>query len=181
MGQLVATGSHVAVLEQSTSSDLLGVGGGDQTIVQVTQSLLEVSTHGQNLYIREEILSDSIGRVHKDHGAVQHDMEGIGGELVLSPHAGDELQIDVASFVVVEGDERPSVPFLREDLHHLLDVGNFQVTGDNPVFGRLPWHEVDQGRQYGLLDGVKGFLRVYLDVEYQVQVLVDYRGTVFRF
>ena len=58
-------------------------------------------------------------------------MKRVDGELVLTPHVVDKLELDGLGPVVAQGDEAPPVRVV--DLNHLGDIGLLQGAAGHPL------------------------------------------------
>lgn len=156
VGRLVGTDEEVAVLQQSAAADLLGVSRRYQLLVQVVQRLLEVPVNGLADHRRVEVLSDGelAAVVEKEEG-VEHDLEGVHGELKRSFHGVDEFELYIpVTPGVSEGDERPPVSVVIH-LNHLAHVGLLHAAGGDALLADALREEVEEGAEHRRLDSVE--------------------------
>ena len=72
------------------------------------QGLLKIAVHALPQHGRVEVVRNRhLGTGVEEEQRVQHDVEAVHGELVLSFHSVHELELDGLGPVVAEGDERP--------------------------------------------------------------------------
>ena len=161
---------QVAVLEQPPAPDLLGVLGGDESVLQVVQRLLEVPVHALPDDRGVQLLGQGLaGAAVEEKQGVQDDLERVHAELELAPDGVDELELHIAPVLVGEGDEAPAVR-VRAHLHQLLDVGLLQGRGADLELAHALRQEVQQRAQHHIPDQLKLSLCGQSHVKDEVQV-----------
>ena len=171
-GGRVVPYEQVAVLEESTASDLLRATCGDQLLVQVSQSDIEIAVYALGDHCRVEMfahlfLRDSV----ESQQAVENDLERIDTELELSLHVINEFQFNVTPPVVRQGDETPAI-VLRADFHHLLDVRLLQTAAAHAFVVDSVREEIHERVEDGRLHFVEVALTAEVDAEYQVEIVI---------
>ena len=73
-------------------------------------------------------------------------MKRVDGELVLTPHVVDKLELDGLGPVVAQGDEAPPVRVV--DLNHLGDIGLLQGAAGHPLAAHALGKKLHQRVQY---------------------------------
>lgn len=88
----VAFAQEVAVLEKTSSSDLLGIAGGDLLVVEMAEGLVKIAKHAFTHDGGIEVLTNlHLSAIVVEEQRVQENVEGIHGELVLAAHMVNKL------------------------------------------------------------------------------------------
>lgn len=118
-GRLVSADVEVAVLEEAAATDLFRLAGVDHLILQMFDSLKylrglkgkEETTNRSDVPEHALDLDDGVRGVEVVDQGIEGDLEGVDGELELSPHLVHELQLDALAEVVVQREQGPPVVF----------------------------------------------------------------------
>ena len=97
-GRSVAAAEQVAVLQQASAADLLGIFGSYEFLVQVIEGFLEVAKHGLGHDGGVKVVRDGgcigfVALVVEEQGVQDH-VKGVHAELVLTPHCMHKLELD---------------------------------------------------------------------------------------
>ncbi|CAL1684644.1 unnamed protein product [Lasius platythorax] len=164
---------QIAVLEQTAAAYLFGMPRRDKLLVEMVERLLEITVDGLAHHGRVKVLGDrQLAAFVEQQQRVENDLEGIDGELELSPHRVDELELDVpVTPGIAEGDQRPSVTIVVH-LHHLAHIGLLQAARGDAFATHALRQQVEQGAEHRGLDLVVITAARQLDREDKVQVVV---------
>ena len=96
-GRSVASAQEVAVLQQSSASDLLWIFGSYEFLVQVIEGFFKVSKHGLGHNGGVEVVGDGgcigfVALVVEEQGVQDH-VKGVHAELVLTTHCMHKLEL----------------------------------------------------------------------------------------
>lgn len=125
----------------------------DKLLVQMVERLLEITVDRLAHHGRVKVLGDrQLAAFVKQQQGVENDLEGIDGELKLSPHRVDELELDVpVTPGIAEGYQRPSVTVVVH-LHHLAHIGFLQAARSDAFTTHALRQQVKQRAEHRGLD-----------------------------